>query len=272
MRVSVVQTNSQENRDENVCRAIKLIDRAAEQGAQLVVLPEYVTFLGRSELVWENAEDLDGPSSQAFAAAARRHGIWLLAGSLYERTAIVGMCHNTSQLFDPEGRVSALYRKIHLFDVDIATGSYRESEQIIAGNEPVLAQVGNLPLGITICYDLRFPELYRLLALAGAKVLTVSAAFTTHTGKDHWEVLLRARAIENQCYVLASSQTGTHPPDRSCYGHSMIIDPWGMLIAQVSDGEGVATADLDLAKLDQLRTDLPSLANRRPAAYGEILV
>jgi deaminated glutathione amidase len=271
MRAAVIQTNTQENRAENIQSALQLIARAAERGAELAVLPEYVSYLGREEYIWEHAEELGGYASQAFAAAARQHAIWLLAGSIYERSEQTGMCYNTSQLFSPTGELAAVYRKIHLFDVDIATGSFRESASVVPGDTPVVAEVGAFQLGLSICYDLRFPELYRALALAGATILTCSAAFTTHTGKDHWEVLLRARAIENQCYVLASAQTGTHPPARSCYGHSMIIDPWGMIIAQVSDGEGMAIADLELERVQSIRTNLPSLANRRPEAYPQVL-
>lgn len=269
MRVGLVQINSQEDRDRNVQAALQQIERAAAQGAQLIVLPEFVTFLGRGELFWENAEALDGRSSQAFAAAAHRHGIWLVAGSLPERTNEVGKCFNTSLLFNPQGQIAATYRKIHLFDVDIATGSYRESDTVIPGTNPVVAQVGDHLLGMSICYDLRFPELYRLLALAGAEVLVVPAAFTAFTGKDHWEVLLRARAIENQCYVLAAGQWGSHPPNRSCYGRSMVINPWGTVVAQAADGEGIVVADLDFALLHTIRAEVPSLANRRPAAYSE---
>jgi predicted amidohydrolase len=269
MRVGLVQINSQEDLDQNLTVALRLIERAVFQGAQLVVLPEFVTFLGRSELVWEHAEDLGGPSSTAFAAAARRHGIWLLAGSLPERTEEEGVSYNTSQLFNPHGERAAVYRKIHLFDVDITDGSYRESETVRPGDTPVVAQVGDRRLGMSICYDLRFPELYRVLAVAGAEILAVPAAFTSFTGKDHWEVLLRARAIENQCYVLAAAQWGSHPPGRSCYGRSMVINPWGTVIAQAADGEGVVVVDLDFGLLQRVRAEVPSLANRRPDTYRE---
>jgi predicted amidohydrolase len=269
MRIGLVQTNSQEDRDQNVQAALKLIEQAATQGAEFVVLPEFVTFLGRGELVWEHAESLDGPSSQSFAAAARRHGIWLLAGSIPERSTQIGKCFNTSLLFDPQGQIAATYRKIHLFDVDIDAGSYRESDAVLPGETPIVARVGDHLLGMSICYDVRFPELYRLLALAGAEMLVVPAAFTAFTGKDHWEVLLRARAIENQCYVLAAGQWGSHPPGRSCYGRSMVINPWGTVVAQAADGVGIVMADLDFALLHKIRAEVPSLANRRPQTYTE---
>jgi predicted amidohydrolase len=266
MRVGLVQINSQEDRAHNVARALELVAQAARGGAQLVVLPEYVTYLGRSEHQWANAEDLGGPSSHAFAAAARAHGIFLLAGTLPERTAVEGRSSNTSQLFDQRGDLVATYRKIHLFDVDVA-GSYRESDTLDPGHEAVVAPLGETKLGMTICYDLRFPELYRTLALQGAEILAVPAAFTMFTGRDHWEVLLRARAIENQCYVVAAGQWGTHPVGRACFGRSMVIDPWGTVVAQAADGEGIVLADLDLERLRTIRRDLPSLANRRPETY-----
>jgi predicted amidohydrolase len=272
MRAGLVQINSQEDRDRNLESALRLIERAAAQAAELVVLPENVTFLGRGELAWENAEPVPGPSSAAFADAARRHRIWLLAGSLPERSAQPGKCYNTSLLFGPDGSTVAAYRKIHLFDVDIAAGSYRESDSVLPGDTPVVAQIGDHRLGMSICYDLRFPELYRALAVAGAEILAVPAAFTTFTGKDHWEPLLRARAIENQCFVLAAAQWGSHPPGRSCYGRSMVIDPWGTVIAQAPDGEGVVVADLDFGRLRQVRSEVPSLANRRPGAYREPII
>ncbi len=268
MRVGLIQINSQEDRAHNVARALELVAQAARGGAQLVVLPEYVTYLGRAEYQWDNAEDLGGPSSQAFAAAAHEYGVYLLAGTIPERTATTGKSSNTSQLFDPHGERIATYRKIHLFDVDVSgAGSYRESDTLVPGDEAVVAPVGETKLGMTICYDLRFPELYRTLALQGAEILAVPAAFTLFTGRDHWEVLLRARAIENQCYVIAAAQWGTHPVGRACFGRSMVIDPWGTVIAQAADGEGVVLADLDLARLRTIRRELPSLANRRPATY-----
>ena len=268
MRVGLVQMNSQEDREQNVQTALRLIERAAAQGAELVVLPEFVTYLGRSEGQWEHAESVPGPSSKAFAAAARRHGIWLHCGSLPERSQAPGRCYNTTLLMSSQGSIAATYRKIHLFDVDIAAGSYRESETVLPGCEAVVAQIGDHRLGLSICYDIRFPELYRALALAGAEVIAVPAAFTLFTGRDHWEVLLRARAIENQCFVIAAGQWGSHPPGRVCYGRSMVVNPWGTVIAQVSDGEGVVVADLDFALLNKIRAEVPSLANRRPEAYA----
>lgn len=266
MRVGLVQINTQENRQHNVARAVALIGQAAAQGAELVALPECVTFLGRREHHAANAEAIDGDTAQAFAAAAKRHGIWLHGGSIIEKTG-QGKDYNTTLVFNPHGERVAIYRKIHLFDVDIAPGSYRESDTYLPGEQIVTTDINGVTLGLTICYDMRFPELYRCLALAGAKVIAVPAAFTAFTGKDHWEPLLRARAIENQCYIIAPAQWGEHPVGRQCYGRSLIINPWGTVIAQAPDGEGVVVANLDMAELDRIRKSVPSLANRRPTVY-----
>ena len=266
MRVGLVQINSQENRQHNVARAVELIGQAAAQGAELVALPECVTFLGRREHHAANAESIDGDTAQAFAAAAKRHGIWVHGGSIIEKTG-QGKDYNTTLVFNPQGERVAVYRKIHLFDVDIAPGSYRESDTYLPGEQIVTTDINGITLGLTICYDMRFPELYRCLALAGAKIIAVPAAFTAFTGKDHWEPRLRARAIENQCYIIAPAQWGEHPVGRQCYGRSIIINPWGTVIAQAPDGEGVVVANLDMAELDRIRKSVPSLANRRPNIY-----
>lgn len=266
MRVGLVQINTQEHRQHNVARAIELIGQAASQGAELVALPECVTFLGRREHHAANAEALDGETAHAFAAAAKQYGVWLHGGSIIEKTG-QGKDYNTTMVFNPQGERVAVYRKIHLFDVDIAPGSYRESDTYLPGDQIVTTDINGVTLGLTICYDMRFPELYRCLALAGAKVIAVPAAFTAFTGKDHWEPLLRARAIENQCYIIAPAQWGEHPVGRQCYGRSLIINPWGTVIAQAPDGEGVVVANLDMAELERIRKSVPSLANRRPQIY-----
>ena len=269
MRVGLVQINSQEDRHRNVARAVELIGQAAAQGAQLVALPEYTTFLGRSEVQPQHVEDIDGETAQALSTAAKRHNVWIHGGSLIERSGQPHKNYNTSLVFNPNGERVAMYRKIHLFDVDIAPGSYRESDSLIPGEDIVTTDINGVRLGLTICFDVRFPELYRALALAGAKIIAVPAAFTAFTGKDHWEVLLRARAIENQCYIIAPAQWGEHPVGRMCYGRSMIINPWGTVIAQAADGEGVVVANLDMADLERIRTAVPSLANRRPGVYAQ---
>ncbi len=197
-------------------------------------------------------------------------GAWILAGSIAERPAEAAddeRLFNTSALIDPEGELVAAYRKIHLFDVEVGGVAYRESEAEQPGSEIVLAAANGLEIGLTVCYDLRFPELYRILAVRGARAFTVPSAFTTHTGRDHWEVLLRARAIENQAFVIAAGQHGKAPPNYDSYGRSAIVDPWGVVLAAAADGEGIATAELDLAAQDRIRASLPALANRRPEAY-----
>jgi predicted amidohydrolase len=190
--------------------------------------------------------------------------MWVHAGSFHEAGPDPERTYNTSLLFRPDGTLAATYRKIHMYDVEIpGRVSYHESRSVAPGAETVVAPAGDLQLGLSICYDLRFPELYRRLAVAGANVLVVPAAFMLHTGRDHWEVLLRARAIENQCFVLAAGQIGNHEPNRTCFGRSMVVDPWGTVLAQAPDVVGVTVADLDLDRLATIRAELPSLANRR---------
>jgi predicted amidohydrolase len=264
MRVAVCQLNSRDDRKANLTAAGELLARAAAAGADFAVLPEYVDYLGRSA-GQPAPEPVDGEFGAFFAEAARRLGIWVLAGSFHEVGPDPEHTYNTSLVFDRTGALAATYRKIHLYDVEIpGRVSYLESRSVAPGSEPVVVPVEGVPVGLSICYDLRFPELYRHLAVVGgARVLVVPAAFMLHTGRDHWEVLLRARAIENQCYVVAAGQIGDHEPRRTCYGRSMIIDPWGTVLAQAPDTVGIVTADLDLGRLDEIRRELPSLANRR---------
>ena len=271
LKVAAIQMNTQHDKEANLRRSEALIDEAAATGAQLIALPEYVSFLGPKEEHGAVAEDIPGPTTQRYADRARQHGIYLLGGSIHERSGEPDKFYNTSVLYGPDGNILARYRKIHLFDIDITDNvSANESATILPGEDIVTAEIGGHVAGLSICYDLRFPELYRLLALAGAEILFVPAAFTMFTGKDHWEVLLRARAIENQAYVIAPGQVGKHQPnDAQCYGHSMIIDPWGTVVARSSDREGIVSAELDFGYLRGLRKQLPSLANRRPAAYRE---
>ncbi|SDT67935.1 carbon-nitrogen hydrolase family protein [Actinoplanes derwentensis] len=263
MRVAVCQLNSREDRARNLAVARDLLERAAAGGAKFAVLPEYVDFLGRSADA-PKPEPVDGEFADFFAGAARELGLWVHAGSFHETGPDSGRTFNTTLLFAPDGERVAVYRKIHLYDVEIAGRvSYQESGTVAPGDRTVVAEVAGVPVGLSICYDLRFPELYRSLAIAGAKILVVPAAFMLHTGRDHWEVLLRARAIENQCYVLAAGQIGDHEPDRTCFGRSMIVDPWGTVVAQAPDIAGVTFADLDLDRLEKIRVEVPSLANRR---------
>jgi predicted amidohydrolase len=263
MRVSVCQLNARADRAENLAVARQLLDRAAAAGAELAVLPEYVDYLGPARSA-PKPEPADGEFAQFFADAARELGIWVHAGSFHEAGPDDEHTYNTSLVFNPRGERVALYRKIHLYDVEIpGRVSYQESHSVAAGEDIVVAELNGVPAGLSICYDLRFPELYRRLAEHGAQLLVVPAAFMLHTGRDHWEVLLRARAIENQCYVVAAGQIGDHDPGRTCFGRSMIIDPWGTVLAQAPDTVGIVTAELDLGRLTEIRTTLPSLANRR---------
>ncbi|GIF15266.1 carbon-nitrogen hydrolase family protein [Actinoplanes teichomyceticus] len=263
MRVAVCQLNSREDRDHNLSVARSLLERAAAGGAELAVLPEYVDFLGPAADA-PKPEPVDGEFATFFATAARELGMWVHAGSFHEIGPDDTRTFNTTLVFRPDGSLAATYRKIHLYDVEIAGRvSYQESRTVAPGDRTVVTEIDGVPTGLSICYDLRFPELYRQLAVAGAKIVVVPAAFMMHTGRDHWEVLLRARAIENQCYVLAAGQIGDHEPGRTCFGRSMIIDPWGTVLAQAADTAGVTIADLDLHRLDTIRAELPSLANRR---------
>jgi predicted amidohydrolase len=265
MRVAAVQLNSRGDKARNLATAERLVREAAADGAQLVALPEKWNLLAGGEEMVAGAEPLDGPSLTAARGWARTLGIHLLAGSISERGA--EKASNTSVLIGPDGVDLAVYRKIHMFDVDAGGVSYRESEHERAGAEIVTAPLGDLIAGLSICYDLRFPELFRILALRGARIIGLPSAFTTATGRDHWEVLLRARAIENQVFMVAPNQCGQAPPHYDSFGRSAIVDPWGVVLATAPDEECFAAADLDLGAQDRIRESLPSLANRQPHAY-----
>jgi predicted amidohydrolase len=267
LRAAAVQLNSTNDKARNLAAAERLVRAAAADGAELVALPEKWNLLAGGEELSAGAEALDGPSLSAARGWARALGIHLLAGSVAE-CGEGEKAANTSVLIGPDGEDLAVYRKIHMFDVDAGGVSYRESEHERPGSEVVTGPVGELIAGLSVCYDLRFPELFRILALRGARVLTVPSAFTAATGRDHWEVLLRARAIENQAFVVAPNQVGTAPPHFDSFGHSVIVDPWGRVLAMAPDGECFIAADLDLAAQDRVREELPSLANRRPRAYA----
>jgi predicted amidohydrolase len=271
MRAAAIQLNSTGDKARNVKTAERLVRAAAADGAELAVLPEKWNLLGDSATQLAGAEPLDGPTISAARAWARELGIHLIAGSIAERVEGQEKAFNASTLIGPDGELEARYRKIHMFDVDVGGVAYRESDHEQPGDEVVTATLGGalegVTLGLTVCYDLRFPELYRILAVRGATVITVPSAFTLDTGKDHWEVLLRARAIENQAFVIGANQIGEAPPHYRSYGRSAIVDPWGVVLAQAPDEECFVTADLDLELQDRIRTTLPSLANRRPAAY-----
>jgi predicted amidohydrolase len=267
LRVGAVQLNARADRGANLASAERLVRAAAAQGAQLVVLPEKWPLLGSGEQLRDGAEPIDGPAVSWARACARELAIDLVAVCFAERTAD-GRIHNTSLHISPDGEIRASYRKIHMFDVTIDGIAYRESEYEDPGDEIVLSHTdAGVTIGLSVCYDLRFPELYRILTLRGARVLVVPAAFTLATTRDHWETLLRARAIENQAFVVAANQIGENQPGRHSGGRSMIVDPWGVVLAQASDGVGVIVADLDLTRLEAIRSSLPSLANRRAGAY-----
>jgi deaminated glutathione amidase len=267
MRAAAVQLNSTEDKDRNLTVADSLGRGAASDGAELIVLPEKFNVLGTPEQLVAGAETLDGRTLRWAADLARELGVSLVAGSIAERVDGEDKLRNTSVLLSPEGAVVAVYRKIHMFDVDVGGVSYRESDTEAPGDEIVIAQADGLALGMAVCYDLRFPELFRILAVQGALAVALPAAFTLHTGKDHWEVLVRARAIENQLFVIAAGQIGTHPPGHESYGRSMIVDPWGIPLAVAPDSECCVVADLDLQAQERVREQLPSLANRRPRTY-----
>jgi predicted amidohydrolase len=266
MRVAAVQLNSTADRARNLAAAERLVREAAADGAELVALPERWSLLAAGAEMAAGAEELDGPTLSAARGWARGLGIHLLAGSIAERG--LEKAFNTSVLIGPDGSDLAVYRKIHLFDVEAGGVSYRESEYEEAGSEIAAAEVAGVRTGLTVCYDLRFPELYRILAVRGARLITVPSAFTLATGRDHWEVLLRARAIENQVFVLAPNQVGEAPPHYRSQGRSAIVDPWGVVLATAPDEECFIAAELDLAAQDRVRESLPSLANRRPEAYA----
>lgn len=269
LKTAVIQLNSRDNLTENLSTVERFLDASADMGAEFAALPEYWSYLGPYSGFDEASQTIPGPAIERLQEKARKHSMIIHGGSIVERDpGLVGKFYNTSVLIDRNGEIAARYRKIHLFDVQLANGEkHYESERIEPGDEIVTAEINGITFGLTVCYDLRFPEIYRLLALRGAQILLVPAAFTLHTGRDHWEVLLRARAIENLCYVVAPAHVGTYPPNKKCFGHSMIVDPWGVVLAQAPDRPTVILADIDLAQIEQVRAQIPSLENRRPQAY-----
>jgi deaminated glutathione amidase len=268
IRVACVQLNASETKADNLEKTEALVARATSTGADIVVLPEKWNAAGSPEILRANAEPIEGGETvEAMSGWARRHGITLVGGSISERREGREKLSNTCLVFDPEGEIVMAYRKIHMFDVEVGGHVYRESEAEEPGDEIALVEAEGWKVGLTVCYDLRFPELYRILAVEGAELITVPAAFTLFTGKDHWELLARARAVENQCFVAAANQWGAHGEGKASYGRSMIIDPWGLVVAQAPDEDCVISAELDRARLERVRRDLPSLANRQPAAY-----
>jgi predicted amidohydrolase len=273
--VAAIQLQSTSDEAANLDSAAALIERAAGYGARLAATPENTNFLGPHQDKVRGAQPLDGTVCSRFAELARRHSMYVLLGSYNEQAqaaAEVGgsgettRCNNTSVLFGPDGSRLAVYRKIHLFDVDVSEEvRFKESATIAPGREVVAASTELGTLGLSVCYDLRFPELYAALVKKGAQILTVPSAFTLMTGKDHWHALLRARAIETQCYVLAPAQSGKHDDQglRHSYGHSLVIDPWGQVVASASDGPGIALAEIDLDRVARVRRQIPVAEHRR---------
>ncbi len=264
IKVAVCQMRSTEDTEANLQQAESLVHAAKADGAQLIALPENVPFL-RIQSKENHAETIEtGANVRFFQALARECEVAILLGSFQQCSDEVERVHNTSLLIAPDGQIAGKYEKIHLFDIDIpGSVTLKESDNVKPGTQTVVADLLGTRWGMSICYDLRFPELYRQLLDKGAEVLLVPAAFTLQTGKDHWEVLLRARAIENQCYLLAPGQWGHHGGIRNSYGNSMIIDPWGQVIARCSDGVGFVTARLDANRLREVRQNLPCADHRR---------
>ena len=268
VRVAAIQLTTSGDKEANLATAWRLVVQAAAAGARLVVLPEKWNLIDSERRQVDGAETLDGPSLATARGWARAHRIVLVAGSISEAAPGTDRAYNTSVLIQPDGTIAAAYRKLHLFDVEVGGNTYRESDGAIPGDEVVVCDALGHRIGLSVCYDLRFPELFRSLAKAGAEILTVPSAFTATTGRAHWEPLLRARAIENQAFVIAAGQVGTHATGTDSHGHSMIIDPWGMILAEARDGEDVILADLDFNELARVRRTLPALAHRRNDIFG----
>jgi len=265
MKIAALQTVATPDVDRNLEVAARLIAEAAREGAELAALPEYFCLMGRRDddkLAIAEAPGR-GPIQDFLAAQAREHGLWLVGGTLPLHTATPERVRNACCVYAPDGRLAARYDKIHLFRYDNGRESYDEARVLEAGSEPVALQAGPLRLGLSVCYDLRFPELYRALCRPPCDLLSVPAAFTHTTGRAHWELLLRARAVENQCYVIAPAQGGLHENGRRTWGHSMVVDPWGDVLGVRPEGEGVVVADVDPKRLASVRQQLPALAHRR---------
>jgi predicted amidohydrolase len=266
MRVGLVQLQSSDDLPANLAAAAAAVAEAASGGARFVLLPENFAYLRREGTHFPCAQGLEGEIVGCLREWAIAHDIWLLGGTFPELRPGEGRVFNTSPLLAPDGSLAAVYRKIHLFDVDLSAqggGAFQESATVAPGEDLVVAETDFGGVGLSVCYDLRFPELYRRLVAEGARFLTVPAAFAPQTGKDHWEVLLRARAIENQCFVLAPAQWGRHGPERSSYGRAMAVDPWGVVLAVAPDRPAVLQVECDLADLERIRGALPALVHRR---------
>ncbi len=265
--VAAIQFCSNEDKAGNLKQAGKFIGSAVKNGADVAVLPEMFNCCGHTKVMVENAEKIPGNTINNLSDKARKHGIYIVCGSIFEKVE-KNMVHNTSVIVGRNGEIVAKYSKIHLFDVDIQDKiRYKESENVVAGEKVVTTDIGNVKVGMSICYDLRFCELYRSLALSGAQVIFIPSAFTSTTGEYHWEALVKARAIENQVFVIAANQIGTSPNNITCYGKSMVVDPWGRVLAKAEDDENVVFAEIDLDILDEVRTEIPLFEHRRTDLY-----
>lgn len=266
-KIAVVQMDSQNDKGENMRTACRLIDEAASQGAKLVSFPEVMNLSGENVGEGGGHEPIPGYTTQLLMDKAKEHGIYIHSGSFCEKNPEEERAYNTSVLIDPEGQIIAHYRKLHTFDVTLPDGTVcDESSRVHPGDKIVTADTALGKMGLSICYDIRFPEMFRLMALEGAQVMFTPASFTMPTGKDHWETILRTRAIENGCYIVAADQIG-QKVHFTAYGNSMVVDPWGTVIARASDKVGVIYADIDLDYLDAIRAKIPSLLNRRADVY-----
>ncbi len=265
--VAAIQFCPNEDKKENLKLVNQFIDIAVKNNVDLVVLPEMFNCCGHAEVMVENAEEIPGYTTNTLSDKARTYGIYIVCGSIFEK-AEQEKVYNTSVIVGRNGEILAKYSKIHLFDVDISDKiRYKESEHVIAGDKIVTVNMGSFDAGLVICYDLRFCELFRILALKGAGIIFIPAAFTLTTGKYHWEPLIKARAIENQVFIVAANQIGTSPNNITCYGKSMIVDPWGRVLAKAEDNENVISAEIDFNLLDNIRAEVPLFEHRRTDLY-----
>lgn len=265
--IAMIQMDTQNNKGENLKQACAWIDEAAARGAKLVCFPEVMNLIGRNVGEGGGKEQIPGYTTEILCAKAKEHGIYIHGGSITEERPGEKRSSNTSVFISPEGEILASYRKLHMFDITLADGTpFNESDKVQPGSDIVTVETELGVFGMSICYDVRFPEIYRLMALRGAQVIFVPASFTMPTGKDHWEPLLRARAIENGCYIVAPGQIGTKPA-YTAYGNSLVADPWGTVIARAKDMPGITYAEIDLDYLDKIRKQIPSLENRRTDLY-----
>lgn len=269
LKVSMVQMQVTSDVDKNVQTAISLIRDAAKSNPDVIVLPENFHLMGTKEELFEKAETIEGPTITNLREVARELGTYIVAGTMKLRVQGEDMLRNSCVVINSEGEIQDIYNKIHTFNAQVGGRTYAGNQVEEAGDKIIVTNIKGVPVGLSVCFDLRFPEMFRILALKGAKVILVPALFMLHTGKDHWEVLLRARAIENQVYMVAPATHGTFPPNGDwTYGHSMVVDPWGLVIAQASDGNGVVTTDLNLNLVEDVRKRVPTLSQRRPHAYN----